>query len=205
MFVLQALSECLAFIRRFQLATDKDQLQQRIALPAHDPDSWDAILSAAPSAVVLRSSILSAAAWSLTDDFGHWYRSGGYGFGELLRARRQYVDAISNHDWTAAAHEIARPGALLVFDPAKSLFDGAGQVASNGYLDRNYVPPWDTWLMTLPPEPQLGTGVLVVCWVPEWATDFAAGGMAVDAAACLSWAAIRGDDVHVLGWGKDSI
>src|SRR6185369_10616769 len=60
-------------------------------------------------------------------------------------------------------------GRLLVFYPGLSLFDGAAELASDGYFNLNNEPPWDTWVYfgdTSPLLEQQDYRFFLLTWVP---------------------------------------
>ncbi|MEF2277721.1 hypothetical protein V3W47_05365 [Deinococcus sp. YIM 134068] len=118
--------------------------------------------------------------------------------------RRQLLgQAPDEQTFTFARRELARPRALLIVDPDSSLSDGAARVASSGYIDDNNIPPWDTWLMVVPPLLASSGSSGLLCWVPEWAADLINEGIYVNPEACLSWAEMQGETLTFLGWGEE--
>jgi len=202
MTVMAALGECLAYVRTDGPAVDRAALTRRVELSGIDTDAWEPLLNSTPSALTLRSPTLQPLARVLTDEFDTWSAHGEVGFEAFIRARREHVRDVSREMMLAAVREATRPMSLLVVDPAASVFDGAAWVASNGYLDVNNVPPWDTWLLTLPPHPEGSRGRLVLCWVPEWAGDLVDEGIVVEPVSCLSWATLEAEAVRLNGWGQ---
>jgi hypothetical protein len=71
-------------------------------------------------------------------------------------------------------------GKLLLFTPQDSLSDGAATVASNGFIDVDNVPPWDTWLYF--------DGRTLVTWVPPQLISTVQLGIDVNPEGCIRWA-----------------
>ena len=100
-------------------------------------------------------------------------------------------------------HELHRDGAILATDWEASLFDGAVTPETDGFIDDDCMPPWDTWLALTELPGSYGKRCLL-SWVPIWLTGQVDFGIQVDAASCMSWLSI--DDLgtaHLLGWGKE--
>lgn len=74
-----------------------------------------------------------------------------------------------------------RAGRVLCYRPGESLSDGGAEKATQGWLDGDGVPPWDTWL-------SYGVGVLR-SWVPAYAESLVQTGIDVNADTSLSWQA----------------
>lgn len=69
--------------------------------------------------------------------------------------------------YPSVAVDDAREGRLLVSAPYLSVWDGASQVASAGFIDDDDAPPWDTWLTVITlEEDQAGSHPVLVSWVP---------------------------------------
>lgn len=192
--LVERLAECLAYTERYAPKYDAVSLRTRPELP-QDWRSWDEPLSRAPAAIIHRSEALRQAARVLTNDF-----SGMPEIAELDRffhTRRQLLGQNPG-EWAVAfaRRELARPRALLIVDPDASLSDGAARVASSGYIDDNNIPPWDTWLIVMPPPPNSSGSPCLLCWVPEWAAGLVDAGIVVNPEQCLSWTApLSGRDV----------
>ncbi len=76
-------------------------------------------------------------------------------------------------------------GRLLAFAPDDNLADGAAEVETNGYLDSDNVPPWDTWIAYLyESKPRQ----YVVSWVPPNFVDSVTRGIEVNPEGCIWWA-----------------
>ncbi|AFZ67771.1 hypothetical protein [Deinococcus peraridilitoris] len=195
----EALADVLAYLRQHAERADDATTKADVPHQQADDADWDRT----PAALALRSALLAQAAECLTTRFHHWSEGGDEEFDSFLEARRTVVREKVAGDWEAAEAELSRPRSLLVADPAASIFDGAAQAASQGYLDFNNIPPWDTWLMTLPPVQDSSGQALLLCWVPRWAEDFVNFGIAVEPVQCLSWASLIDGAVQLRGWGQE--
>ena len=96
---------------------------------------------------------------------------------------------------------IRQPKTLLVTHWSASLFDGALSPETDGFLDDDAMPPWDTWMSLVPIEGSVGPYSLL-SWVPPFISDDVDAAILVDAAECLSWLVIGPDGVSLIGWGK---
>ena len=63
----------------------------------------------------------------------------------------------------SAPPEIERHGDLLVYDPGDSLAMGIGEEVSQGFLEGDNIPPWDTWISLLVRRPLYD---YLLSWVP---------------------------------------
>jgi hypothetical protein len=93
-------------------------------------------------------------------------------------------------------------GQLLVVNWRESLFDGACSPITNGFLDDDCMPGWDTWVRVVSlDESHLNHGL--VCWIPCELVRDVNDAMLIDPAKCMSW--LRPDTrgtLHIVGWGK---
>lgn len=97
--------------------------------------------------------------------------------------------------------EMQRPRSLLVTDWSASLFDGALEPETQGFIDHDGMPPWDTWLDLIQVESAFGPCCLL-SWVPEWFSKKVDFAIEADAAGSLSWLMVDGDQrLHLIGWG----
>lgn len=91
---------------------------------------------------------------------------------------------------------------LLVVNWKDSLFDGACSPITNGFLDDDCMPGWDTWLAIVSLDDKSET-VGLLCWIPcelESAVDSA---ISIDAASCMSWVSENsGGEFFLHGWGQ---
>jgi hypothetical protein len=97
--------------------------------------------------------------------------------------------------------ELHRPRSLLLTDWSSSLFDGALMPETDGFLNEEALPPWDTWL-TLVETPDIPPRHCLVSWVPEWISAQVDRAIQIDAAECLSWLKPAGNGFQTLGWGR---
>ncbi|MGH7135590.1 MAG: hypothetical protein ACREHD_07610, partial [Pirellulales bacterium] len=116
---------------------------------------------------------------------------------QLIRTQRKLRVAAPT-----VRRELGRPRSLLVTDWSASLFDGALEPETRGFVDHDGMPPWDTWLDLIQVERSFGPCCLL-SWVPAWLSDSVDLAIQADAAESLSWLAV--DDHQKLdlnGWGK---
>jgi hypothetical protein len=71
-------------------------------------------------------------------------------------------------------------GAILIYRTNQTVYDGASEVASEGYFDDHDAPPWDTWF-------HYGEGKLF-SWVPSILMPLAQAGIDANPAHCIEWA-----------------
>ena len=99
--------------------------------------------------------------------------------------------------------ELYRPKSLLVTDFSISLFDGALIPETFGFIDEDYMPPWDCWLDIVKVETSFGAFCLV-SWVPEWISDKVDYSIPIDPSGCMSWLVVSSKNTLELhGWGKE--
>lgn len=122
-----------------------------------------------------------------------------HAFSDFTAQRARLISDLASD----IAAELPRPKSLLIFNWHCSLFDGAATAETLGFLDDDYMPPWDTWLAILPvPELSYGTHCLL-SWVPEALADRIDGGIIVDPAESLSWCSISSNGKLIIhGWGN---
>ncbi len=97
--------------------------------------------------------------------------------------------------------ETHRSRALLLTDWTSSLSDGASAVASRGFIDQDNIPPWDTWLALMDVRFAADTPKMVlVSWVPRWATELVGEAIEVNPEACLAWAGVSGGEIVATDW-----
>lgn len=71
-------------------------------------------------------------------------------------------------------------GRILAFRPTDNLFDGAAELASDGFFDINNVPPWDTWF-------RFKSGILYA-WIPSELAHLVQAAVDCSAEMCIWWA-----------------
>ena len=191
-----ALEECLTYIRGCVPPFDDELLQTPLQLPGWNPRYWGPVLDSAPSTVALRSAALQSAARFLVD-FNEYDDQGLAAGLEVFRKVRRDLstghEASVYHPDLHLHTELSRLGALVIMEPSNSLSDGAARVASHGYFDNNNIPPWDTWITTVPPRPGGWGSLGLLCWVPKWARQHVEDAIAVNPEECLHWADIQGE------------
>jgi len=89
-----------------------------------------------------------------------------------------------------AEAEFARESSLLAFRWRSSLFDGAATPLTSGFLNDDYMPPWDTWLHTLCIPDLDDDPCCLISWVPSFLTAEVDSAMFVDPARSLSWCVV---------------
>ena len=91
---------------------------------------------------------------------------------------------------------------LLVVNWDQSLFDGACSPITQGFINDDCLPGWDTWIALV----SLGDERLVhglLCWVPPELVRRVDDAIRVDAAQCMSWLKKEAEQTFALvGWGK---
>jgi len=95
------------------------------------------------------------------------------------------------------------PLSLLLVRWRDSLFDGACTPETDGYIDTDCIPGWDTWVTIVELERQQdGHGLL--CWVPPQLCREVDDAIAIDAASCMSWLTFDQNSKKplILGWGQ---
>lgn len=121
-------------------------------------------------------------------------------FAEFEQIRLNLVDHESGHADRLNLHD---PLSFLVVNWGLSLFDGVCVPETNGYLDSDCMPGWDTWITII----RLGTdreehGLL--CWIPPELCRNVDSAVSIDAAQCMSWLAFEPgvDTPKLIGWGR---
>jgi hypothetical protein len=79
------------------------------------------------------------------------------------------------------------PGRLMVYFPNHNLRCGAAAVESEGFLDDDNAPPWDTWVACFDDHSRDASDPYVVAWVPEPFIAAAEAGICVNPEACVVW------------------
>lgn len=121
---------------------------------------------------------------------------------EAFLTERKSLLSTSHFDDDDVASEVNREKSLLITDWSKSLFDGAVAPETEGFIDEDCMPPWDTWVALVKTRNSFGTACLL-SWVPIWLSDKVDFGIQVDAAECLSWLELgNGSIPRLTGWGS---
>lgn len=149
-----------------------------------------------------RSSTLAAHAARAFPDSCHTKYSAKMAdaFAEFTRHRTsQVTTAIQDN----AAAELTRPRSLLAFNWRSSLFDGAATPQTLGFLNDDYMPPWDTWLHIVCISELDYDPYCLISWVPQSLAGEINSGIVVDPAESLSWCTVSPTGTIILhGWGK---
>jgi hypothetical protein len=95
---------------------------------------------------------------------------------EVVAKRSQLMGQISAKEGS----EDETSGRLLLFVPSETLFDGAAQLSSNGFLDVGNVTPWDIWVHF--------SERTLVSWVPPVLVNAAQMGIDANPEGCIRWA-----------------
>lgn len=104
---------------------------------------------------------------------------------------------------TILTAELHRPRSLLMFKWRYSLFDGAATPESLGFLNDDYMPPWDTWLQLVPTTSGEPESCGLMTWVPEPIGPYVNAGIIVDPAQSMSWCSLASDGkIRLHGWGQ---
>ncbi|MEZ6101720.1 MAG: hypothetical protein R3E01_22530 [Pirellulaceae bacterium] len=99
--------------------------------------------------------------------------------------------------------EFHRPRSLLMFKWQCSLFDGAATIASLGFLNDDYMPPWDTWLQIVETTSEEPESCVLISWVPEPIGPYVNAGIIADPAESMSWCSLSSAGRIVPhGWGQ---
>jgi hypothetical protein len=107
---------------------------------------------------------------------------------DLITKRANLLQQAKSYP-TSPAKSLNR-GRLFLFFPFETLSDGAAENASDGFLDFENTPPWDTWLALLIGEnakPFWSKNLLLICWVPAEFEDLANDGINVNPESCICW------------------
>ncbi len=109
----------------------------------------------------------------------------------LAGDRKRVVASVASARRVALKRPTPRPaehlaeGRLLAYAPDDSFSCGAAEAETNGYLDINNVPPWDTWVAYLYESKRRQ---YVVSWVPPNFINAVARGIFVNPEKCIWWA-----------------
>ncbi len=75
-------------------------------------------------------------------------------------------------------------GRLLLYSPDDNLFDGAADFSTNGFFDRDNIPPWGLWVGYI--FENTGRHYLL-SWIPAVLLDPAFTGIDVNPEGCIGW------------------
>jgi hypothetical protein len=92
--------------------------------------------------------------------------------------------------------DLLNGGRLLAFTPDGTLQDGAANVGTDGFLDDDNLPPWDTWIwyatndLVSTPERWSGTVTdsYLLSWIPDSLIKVVDLGIDVNPEECFLWA-----------------
>lgn len=85
-------------------------------------------------------------------------------------------------------------GRLLAFTPDGTLSDGAAKLATQGFVDDDNLPAWDTWIWYVTNdlvsnlEWWRGCNSYLLSWVPDVLVEVIEAGIDVNPEECLRWA-----------------
>lgn len=123
-------------------------------------------------------------------------------FERFLRERSKSIPDANKMSSEEVRQELQRRQSLLLTDWSASLFDGALTPETNGFIDDNGMPPWDTWICLLQATDSKGIACLL-SWIPSWLAEKVDLAVRADAANSLSWLVVREDGkLQLHGWGK---
>ena len=71
-------------------------------------------------------------------------------------------------------------GSILIYIPNDTLFDGASEVASEGFFDDYDAPPWDSWFHYQQRK--------LFAWIPSVLIPLAQAGIDANCVQCIEWA-----------------
>lgn len=151
---------------------------------------------------MFRSDALAPHAQRVFPDSCHTRFSDG-----MLEAYSEYLEkkATMIHGQVTIEHptHLFAPLSLLLVRWRDSLFDGVCTPETDGYIDADCIPGWDTWVTIVELETQ-DDGHALLCWVPSQLCRKVDDAIAVDAASCLSWLTFDQDSMKpmIVGWGQ---
>jgi len=120
-------------------------------------------------------------------------------FEMFVRKRTQLLEDEVSIETTKL--ELRRPKSLLVMDWSASLFDGALTPETDGFLNDDAMPPWDTWITLVHAKESHGMCCLL-SWVPNWLSEKVDFAISADAGECFSWLVVEARGTRTLGWGR---
>lgn len=108
--------------------------------------------------------------------------------GEMARVAEARKQSLVDREADLSRAAVAR-GALICFEPALSMYDGAAMMGSGGFFDVENFPPADTWIAYISKRysHKADSGFLL-SWVPEELVDLADEGVRVEPSGSLQWA-----------------
>lgn len=113
---------------------------------------------------------------------------------EMERVAASRKQSLADRESQLSLSEGAR-GALIYFEPALSMYDGAAMMGSGGFFDVENFPPADTWITYVSKHDsgKWESGFLLA-WVPDELVDLADEGVRVEPSGSLRWADEESDE-----------
>ena len=112
----------------------------------------------------------------------HFSRAMSDQFNDIHAKREEIISNQKAHSPT----RLDEGGRLLLVNWRESLFDGACAPITDGFLDDDCMPGWDTWVRVVSlDESQVIHGL--VCWIPSELVPAVNDALLIDAAQCMSW------------------
>ena len=141
----------------------------------------------------VRSRISEVIAWCKTridkNRPREWLRSPEISPHPLEDGRKCVVESVNlkRHillQWPAPnpARDLAG-GRLLIYEPDVNLAHGLEELETNGYVDVDNTPPWDTWVAYL----YEGERNFLLSWTPPEFLQLVNGGIQVCPEECILW------------------
>lgn len=110
---------------------------------------------------------------------------------QVAEARKQ---SLTDREADLSCSAVAR-GALIYFEPALSMYDGAAMMGSGGFFDVENFPPADTWIAYISKRiSRKANSGFLLSWVPEELVDLADEGVRVEPSGSLQWADEESDE-----------
>lgn len=109
----------------------------------------------------------------------------------VLSVCRQRAELIVNNEVKRSATTTS--GRVLCFYPELSLKDAVAYVASDGFIDQDDCPPWDTWLFYSNEDIERYHDDEYSClysWIPERFVNQVDKAISEDTYDCLVWAEV---------------
>ena len=78
-------------------------------------------------------------------------------------------------------------GRLLAYFPETNLYDGAAEIHTDGFLDVDNLPGWDTWVAFFEDEPETNYGSYLIAWIPSEFVELVSEGIAYNPEECIMW------------------
>jgi len=78
-------------------------------------------------------------------------------------------------------------GHLLAYFPETNLYDGAAEIHTDGFLDVDNLPGWDTWVAFFEDEPETNYGSYLIAWIPPQFVELVSEGIDCNPEECIMW------------------